>query len=131
MRLSIAAIQCEREISNLQAQPRAVFQRMRGKAAKGAIPTEIRMAIVGQRRDIIPRETREPLRRIVGLQTRVLQPTLVNATKWRPIRATLIQRHRHPKSTNRIAGYRIGSDQSGALQPGSRQQDRSTSEMGQ
>src|SRR5262245_22232499 len=88
---------------------------MRGKAAKGAIPTQIRMAIVGQRRDISPRETREPLHRTMGLQARVLQPTPVNATKWPPIRTMLIQWHRHPKSPNRIAGYRIGSDRSGGI----------------
>src|SRR6476620_5495421 len=113
MRSSIADMQCEREISDLQAQPRAVFQRMCGKAAKGVIPTQIRVAIVPLRRDISPRETREPLHRIVGLQARVLQSALVNAPKWHPIRTTLIQWHRHPKSPNRIAGYRIGSDQSG------------------
>src|SRR5262249_33443920 len=76
------------------------------------IPTQIRMAVVGQRRDISPRETREPLHRTMGLQARVLQPTLVNATKWHPIRTLLMQWHRYPKSPNRIAGYRIGSDQS-------------------
>src|SRR5262249_5631220 len=109
---------------------RAVFQRMGGKAANGAIPTQIRMAIVGQRRDISPRKTREPLHRTMGLQARVLEPTLVNATKWHPIRTTLIQWHRHPKSPNRLTEYRIGSDQSGGITTGSRQQDRSTSAWG-
>src|SRR5215475_8893803 len=88
---------------------------MGGKAANGAIPTQIRMAIVGQWRDIGPREPREPLHRTVGLQASVLQPTLVNATKWHPIRTTLIQWHRHPKSPNRFTEYRIGSDQSGGI----------------
>ena len=61
VRASLADMQCEREISNLQAQPRAVFQRMRGKAAKGAVPTEIRVLVVRLRRDIGPRGPREPL----------------------------------------------------------------------
>src|SRR3984893_13590730 len=88
---------------------------MRGKAAKGAIPTQIRVAIVRLRRDTSPCETHEPLHRIMGLQARVAQPALVNATKWHPIRTTLIQWHRHPKSPNRIAGYRIGLEQSDGI----------------
>src|SRR5262249_37983457 len=85
-------MQCEREISNFQAQPRAVFQRMRGKAAKGAIPTEIRVLVVGLRRDIGPGGPREPLYRMMGLQAGLAQPALINAAKWHPIRTT----HDHP-----------------------------------
>src|SRR5215813_564768 len=92
VRASLADMQCEREISNFQAQPRAVFQRMRGKAAKGAIPTEIRVLVVRLRRDIGPRGPREPLYRMMGLQAGLAQPALVNAAKWHPIRTT----HDHP-----------------------------------
>src|SRR6516225_4175974 len=81
-------MQCEREISNSQAQPRVVFQRMRGKAAKGAVPTEIRVLVVRLRRDIGPRGPREPLYRIVGLQTGLTQLALVYAAKWHPIGTT-------------------------------------------
>src|SRR5262245_13592824 len=81
-------MQCEREIGNFQAQPRAVFQRMRGKAAKGAVPTEIRVLVVRLRRDIGPRGPREPLYRMMGLQACLAQPALVNAAKWHPIRTT-------------------------------------------
>ena len=63
VRASLAGMQCEREVGNFQAQPRAVFQRMRGKAAKGAVPTEIRVLVVRLRRDIGPRGPREPCRR--------------------------------------------------------------------
>jgi len=52
VRASLADMQCEREISNFQAQPRAVFQRMRGEAAKGAVPTEIRVPVVRLRREV-------------------------------------------------------------------------------
>src|SRR5258706_13771513 len=85
-------MQCEREISNFQAQPRAVFQRMRGKAAKGAVPTEIRVPVVRLRRDIGPRGPREPLYRIMGLQTGLAPPALGNAAEWHPIRTM----HDHP-----------------------------------
>src|SRR5262249_28327481 len=81
-------MQCEREISNFQAQPRAVFQRMRGKAAKGDVPTEIRVLVVRLRRDVGPRGPREPLYRIMGLQTGLAKPAPVHAAKWRPIRTT-------------------------------------------
>src|SRR5262249_45131278 len=86
VRTSLADMQCEREISNFQAQPLAVFQRMRGKAAKGTVPTEVRVLVVWLRRDIGPRGPREPLYRIVGLQARLTQPALVHAAKWNPIR---------------------------------------------
>src|SRR5262249_14173797 len=66
--------------------PRAVFQWMRGKAAKGAVPTEVRVLVVRLRRDIGPRRPCEPLYRIVGLQARLAQPAPVNAGKWNPIR---------------------------------------------
>src|SRR5262249_1125398 len=79
-------MQCEREVSNFQAQPRAVFQWMRGKAAKGTVPTEVRVLVVRLRRDIGPRRPCEPLYRIVGLQARLAQPAPVNAAKWNPIR---------------------------------------------
>src|SRR5215467_14174156 len=85
-------MQCEREIGNFQAQPRAVFQRMRGKAAKGAVPTEIRVLVVRLRRDIGPRGSREPLYRMMSLQAGLAQPALVHAAKWHPIRTT----HAHP-----------------------------------
>src|SRR5262247_2877165 len=88
VRVSLADMQCEREISNFQAQPRAVFQRMCGKAAKGAVPTEIRVLIVRLRRDIGPRGPREPLYRIMGLQAGLGQPALVHAAKWHPIQTT-------------------------------------------
>ena len=81
MRPSLADMQCEREISNFQAQPRAVFQRMRGKAAKGAVPTEIRVLIVRLRRDIGARGSRKPLYRIMRLQAGLAQPALINAAK--------------------------------------------------
>src|SRR5262245_40324330 len=92
VRASLADMQCEREISNFQAQPRAVFQRMRGKASKGAVPTEIRVPVVRLRRDIGPRCPREPLYRIMGLQAGLGQPALVHAAKWHPIQTT----HDHP-----------------------------------
>src|SRR5262249_59634137 len=75
-------MQCEREISNFQAQPCAVFQRMRGKAAKGAVPTEIRVLVVRLRRDIGPRE---PLYRMMSLQAGLAQPALGPAPEWDPI----------------------------------------------
>src|SRR5215467_11726314 len=65
---------------------------MRGKAAKGAVPTEVRVLIVRLRRDIGPRGPPEPLCRIMGLQARLAQSALVNAAKWHPIRTT----HAHP-----------------------------------
>src|SRR6516164_9849280 len=89
VRASLADMQCKREISNFQAQPRAVFQRMRGKAAKGAVPTEIRVLVVRLRRDVGPRGPREPLYRIMGLQAGLAQPALVHVAKWHPIRTTL------------------------------------------
>src|SRR5215813_15211424 len=92
VRASLADMQCEREISNFQAQPRAVFQRMRGKVAKGAVPTEIRVPVVRLRRDIGPRGPREPLYRIMGLQAGLGQPALVHAAKRHPIQTT----HHHP-----------------------------------
>src|SRR5262249_61772764 len=75
-------MQCEREISNFQAQPCAVFQRMRGKAAKGAVPTEIRVLVVRLRRDIGPRE---PLYRMMSLQAGPPQPAPVPAPEGDPI----------------------------------------------
>lgn len=92
VRASLADMQCECEISNFQARPRPVFERMRGKAVKGAVPTEIRVLIVRLRRDLGPRGPREPLYRIMGLQARLAQPARVNASKWHPIRTT----HNHP-----------------------------------
>src|SRR5262249_60782038 len=79
-------MQREREIGHFQAQPRAVFQRMSGKAAKGAVPTEIRVLVVRLRRDIGSRGPRQPLYRIVGLQAGLAQPALLHAAKWHPIR---------------------------------------------
>src|SRR5262249_61725451 len=67
-------MQCEREIGHFQAQPRAVLQRMRGKAAKGAVPTEIRVLIVRLRRDIRPRRAPQPLHRMMGLQAGLPPP---------------------------------------------------------
>src|SRR5262249_27055050 len=95
-------MQCEREISNSQAQPDVVFQRMRGKAAKGDVPTEIRVLVVRLRRDIGPRGPREPLYRMMGLQTGLAQPALVNAAKWHPIRTT----HDHPTHCSLPFHYR-------------------------
>src|SRR5262249_49798958 len=92
VRASLADMQCEREIGNFQAQPRAVFQRMRGKAAQRAVPTEIRMFIVRLGRDTGPPGPREPLYRIMGLQAGLAQPPPVDAAKWHPIRTT----HDHP-----------------------------------
>src|SRR5262249_13882629 len=56
----------------------------RGKAAKGAIPTEIRVLVVRLRRDIGPRGPREPLYRMMGLQAGPAPPALVNAPKGDP-----------------------------------------------
>jgi len=70
VRAFLADMQCEREISDFQAQPRAVFQRMCGKAAKGVVPTEIRVPVVRLRWDVGPRE---PLYRIMGLQAGLAQ----------------------------------------------------------
>src|SRR5262249_4182282 len=81
-------MQCEAEISSFQAQPCAVFQRLGGKAAKGAVPTEIRVLVVRLRRDIGPRGSREPLYRVMSLQAGLAQPALVHAAKWHPIRTT-------------------------------------------
>src|ERR1700730_8721724 len=81
-------MQCEREISNFQAQPRAVFQRMRGKSVKRAVPTEIRVLIVRLRRHIGPRGPPEPLYRIMGLQAGLAPAALVNPAKRHPIRLT-------------------------------------------
>src|SRR5262249_53314839 len=63
---------------------RAVFQRMRGKAAKGAVPTEIRVLVVRLRRDIGPRGPREPLYRMMGLQAGPAPPALGKAPKGDP-----------------------------------------------
>jgi len=54
---------------------------MRGKAAKGAVPTEIRVLIVRLRRDIGARGSRKPLYRIMRLQAGLAQPALINAAK--------------------------------------------------
>src|SRR5262249_47383451 len=119
--VSLADMQCEREISNFQAQPRAVFQRMRGKATKRSIPTDICVFIVRLRRDIDPRGPREPLYRIVGLQAGPAQPALVNAAKWRPIRIT----HDHHSSSfsttasRSCYSYLIAADVPGASGRGS------------
>src|SRR5262245_19555799 len=89
---SLAGMQCEREISDFQAEPRVIFERMRGKAAKGVVPTEIRVLVVRLRRDIGPCGSREPFYRIMGLQAGLAQPALVNAAKRHPIRTM----HDHP-----------------------------------
>src|SRR5262249_61355332 len=78
-------MQCEREISKFQAQPRAVFQRMRGKAAKGIVPTEIRVLIVRLRRDIGPRGPPEPLYRVMSLQAGPPPSAMGNAPERGPI----------------------------------------------
>src|SRR5262249_60565010 len=77
-------MQCEREIGYFQAQPRAVFQRMRCKAVKGTVPTEIRVFIVRLRRDIGARGSREPLYGIMRLQAGLAPPALGKAAEWRP-----------------------------------------------
>src|SRR5262245_17052241 len=123
VRASLADMQCEREISNFQAQPRAVFQRMRGKAAKGDVPTEMRVLVVRLRRDIGPRGPREPLYRIMGLQTGLAQPAPVHAAKWRPIRTTH-DRPTHgslpfPSASRSCHSYLIAADVPGGSGRGS------------
>ena len=58
------------------------------KAVKGVIPTEIRVAVVWLLWNIGARCPREPLHCMMGLQAGYTQPTLVNASKWPPIRST-------------------------------------------
>src|SRR2546430_16385622 len=88
LRPSLADMQCERKISNFQAQPRAVFQRMRCKAVKGAVPTEIRVLIVRLRRYIGPRRPPEPLYRIMGLQAGPRWPGVGHSSEGQSIRIT-------------------------------------------
>jgi hypothetical protein len=86
VRVSLAATQYESEINNIQAQPRTVFQRMRGKAADVAVPIHTGVAIVRLRRDVGSRHPRKPLYCMMGLQAGFAEPTLVNVTKRYPIR---------------------------------------------
>src|SRR5262249_61350101 len=88
-------MQCEGEIRNFQAQPRAVFQRMRGKAVKGAVPTEIRVLIVRLRRDIGPRGSREPLYPLKRLQAGPPPPGPVKTPEGHPSPDT--QHPPHPR----------------------------------
>jgi hypothetical protein len=57
------------------------------KAVQGVVPTEIRVAVVWPRWNVGARCPREPLRRMMGLQAGRTQPTLVNSSKWPPIRS--------------------------------------------